>query len=437
MCAQILGGILGATMETAGAVATGAATVAAETAMTAGAATAAATGVVAAETALAAGTVAATEGALAGGMAAGTLGAETATTLVVDTAAATAVESAVTLAEATPALAETQIANIASGNIFTPETPKITAPKANTSFTKETDVTAEESFIDSLDSLQDDEAFLDEVTFPLEQNDNLSSINDEGELTNEALEDEKFLEEVTAPLAENADQPFYNESQDYIDEVISDEQNNPNIESNQFTAQEQVDQFNQQLKNILQDFIEKTITEEERNKLLEDNEKKRQDLYKSLMNRLEEEDDSLTPFEREVAKEGLEMREITREVANAPRVFDAMEKELKSLKDKYKLVSNYGDSDNPTEIQHSTGLREYLANRITGQAVHMAKYAESINHDVNDFNRKNRKVENLIGVNDGFFSVIQAIGHELQERLLENNTDTVARTIAKTGKMPR
>ncbi len=398
MCAAILGPIIGATMETAGAAVEGAAVAAAETAVTT-------TGAVAAEATAA---------------------------VVVDTAAATAVEEAVTLAEATPAIAETQIVDIASGRIFPAEAPRITAPKEDPSFTKEPVLSDNEALGQSQpNTKQDDEDFLNEVTAPLAENDKLSNINEDGELNDEVLEDEAFLENVTSPLAKNDNDDYKNGKNDtYVDGTKK-----PTIELTQTTAREKNDMLNEQLKKILDDFINKTITEEEKDKLLRQNEKEREDLFQSLVKRLDEQDDTLTPYEKEVATAGAEMRAITNEVAAAPRTFDVMADELKNLKKQYKLVSQTGNSDNPTEITQTTGLLDYYAGKITAQAADMAKYVVSIKRDVNYFQRKNRKVESLIGVNNGFLSVVKAIAYELEYRIEEMNTDTIARTIGQTGKI--
>ena len=216
-----------------------------------------------------------------------------------------------------------------------------------------------------------------------------------------------------------------------------DDKNPEATEDQSETAEQSKKRLDEDVQKIQEELSAGKITPQQAAERLNGNMRAREQVVNLLVSRLEKGDQSLTSFEREVAKNGAEMQRLMYEIMYAPRVVKQMEITLQKLKDEYKNVKNFKITEqnaNSADARENVQKRAMLANQIAAQAAHMARYVNIVGNNVNEFISTNSRLENLIGARIPLYNMVIQIGTGLRRRSSSYMTDARARVIARTGK---
>ncbi|MCA9387379.1 hypothetical protein KC669_05090, partial [Candidatus Dojkabacteria bacterium] len=200
---------------------------------------------------------------------------------------------------------------------------------------------------------------------------------------------------------------------------------------------ENLDQENEQ---IQKDLIDNKISPIEAGKRLQNNNESRRKIIDELVNAREKNERKLTPYEEKVAKKGAEIKKLMAEILYAPKIGKSMEDALKKLKDEFDQVKKYKVTEsnaNDDETIANVDKRDKLANSISAQATHMARYAKIVSINVNEFKSANSELEELIGARSWGYNVVVQVGTLFVRGAKNIDISVTAKNIAKTGKMPR
>lgn len=194
----------------------------------------------------------------------------------------------------------------------------------------------------------------------------------------------------------------------------------------------EVDKLNESDENVVDQMGRGEITRQEARRIMAENRERRTKLVDALVQRLDSGDKGLTKFEQEVAEAGQRVRQSAYQVMAAPRIIEALEKQLKTVGAKFDATQGTQlSNENLTKNQKNLAERDALGNQIAYLSTEIARYSIITKTAYDEFLAANNQLDSLVGQRNGLKFFVVAAYASVMKRAHSVGLDAKTRQVAK------